>query len=136
MFYSNTIFKETKVFSSADTITLLVGLVNFGTTFIGLALITKFGRKTLMIVGNIGMLVCLAVVGVTLLAEANVVMVVFVLLFITFFEMSSGPITWLYMAEIMPDKSLTIATSLNWITCLVISIILPVIKKAIPPHHT
>ena len=104
MFYSNTIFEATHVFQKADTITLLIGLVNFGTGFIGLALISKFGRRTLMIIGNIGMMICLAVVGVTLLAKANYVMVVFVLLFITFFEMSSGPITWLYMAEIMQDK--------------------------------
>ena len=59
-------------------------------------------------------------------------MVVFVLLFIMFFEISSGPITWLYMSEIMQDKSLSIATFLNWTINLIISLILPIISKGIP----
>lgn len=56
-------------------------------------------------------------------------MVVCVLLFIAFFEFSSGPITWLYMAEIMQDKAISIATSLNWFITLAISVGTPLIVR-------
>ena len=82
-----------------------------------------------MIAGNIAMLICLGVVGVFLLLRIDIVMIIGVLLFITFFELSSGPIVWLYNAEIMQDKSMTIATFLNWIINLITSIILPIIKN-------
>jgi hypothetical protein len=41
------------------------------------------------------------------------------------FEFSLGPIPWLYMAEIMTDKGLTLAVVLNWIWTLTIAIITP-----------
>ena len=52
-------------------------------------------------------------------------MVVCVLLFISFFEFSSGQIVWLYMYEIMRDKAQSIGTFLNWFMSLVISLAIP-----------
>ena len=51
------------------------------------------------------------------------------LLFICFFEFSSGPIVWLYMDEIMQDKAVSIGTFLNWFMSLVISISIPLLVK-------
>lgn len=56
-------------------------------------------------------------------------MIVCVLLFIAFFEFSSGPIVWLYNAEIMRDKGVAIATFLNWFISLIISVSIPFIVK-------
>ena len=53
------------------------------------------------------------------------------MLFIALFEFSSGPITWLYMAEIMQDKAVSIATVLNWSINLIISVITPSLIKSI-----
>lgn len=55
----------------------------------------------------------------------QILAVVFVLLFVMFFEFSLGPIPWLYMAEIMTDKGLSIAVLLNWIFTLIIAIVTP-----------
>jgi len=51
--------------------------------------------------------------------------------FIALFEFSSGPITWLYMAEIMQDKGSSIATVMNWLINLIISAITPPLIDAI-----
>lgn len=56
-------------------------------------------------------------------------MVTCVLLFIAFFEFSSGPIVWLYMSEIMTDKAQSIGTFLNWFMSLVISLAIPQLVK-------
>jgi len=53
-----------------------------------------------------------------------------VLVFIIIFELGPGPITWLYMAEIMQDKGSSIATVMNWGINLIISYFTPrIIKK-------
>jgi len=50
---------------------------------------------------------------------------------VLFFEISSGPITWLYMAEIMHDKSLGIAVVMNWTVNLGIAIGTPYLIDAV-----
>lgn len=82
-------------------ITFIIGGVNFAATLLGLSLSFKFGRKTLMFVGNAIMTVVLALVGVFGMLEWDVAMLVCVMVFICAFECSSGPIVWLYMAETM-----------------------------------
>lgn len=61
MFYSNTIFKG--VVDNEDTVTLLIGCVNFGASLIGLLLIGKFGRRTLMLINNAAMFLILVSIG-------------------------------------------------------------------------
>ena len=53
------------------------------------------------------------------------------MVFITLFEFSSGPITWVYMSEIMQDKALTFATFLNWMINLIVSATIPSIISLI-----
>ena len=99
MFYSSTIFSNIGL--EPSTITLLVGIVNFATTFVGLGLLTYFGRKTIMFFCNIAMAGILIGLGVCIQENEDEIAVALLLAFISFFEFSSGPITWLYMAEIM-----------------------------------
>ena len=56
-------------------------------------------------------------------------MIVCVLCFITFFEFSSGPIAWLYNAEILHTKALSLASFLNWLVSLGMSIGVPVLAQ-------
>jgi MFS transporter, SP family, galactose:H+ symporter len=49
------------------------------------------------------------------------------MLFIVLFEFSLGPIPWLYMAEIMTDKGLSLAVLLNWIMTIIMAIATPYI---------
>jgi hypothetical protein len=152
MFYSNTIFSSVGSFSGTQ-ITFYVGLVNFLATFGGLFLLFKLGRRSIMLTCNALMAVNLVMVGYCSLKQADRAneiaaakehdpnaddtnswtfpAVGLVLLFIALFEFSSGPITWLYMAEIMQDKSVSVATVLNWLMNLVISIITPGLVKSI-----
>lgn len=141
MFYSNTIFSSLDGISP-DMITFLVGVVNFVATFGGLCLLSKFGRRSIMLVVGAIMAVILVLVGFCSLKQAQIEdnndnteaddpnpwtipTILLVLAFICCFEFSSGPITWLYMAEIMQDKTMSIATVLNWLVNLIISLITP-----------
>lgn len=109
----------------AVTVTELCNVVNFVATFGGLALLSCAGRKTIMVFMNIVMAGILFTVGLAIMYEWNTVTVICILSFIAAFEFSSGPITWLYMSEIMQDKAVSIATVLNWLVTLVVSAITP-----------
>lgn len=59
--------------------------------------------------------------------SAKTLCVVFIMLFVVLFEFSLGPIPWLYMAEIMTDKGLSVAVLLNWLMTLAMAIATPYI---------
>ena len=127
MFYSNMLFKGLDM--SATTVTALIGIVNFLATLVGLGLLACAGRKTIMLVFNAAMALTLFMLAFFAFEHNTIGMVVSVLLFICFFEFSSGPITWLYMAEILQDKALSIGAFLNWFISLAISIAIPLIIR-------
>ena len=51
--------------------------------------------------------------------------VAFIFLFSIIFELSLGPIPWLFMAEIMTPKGMSVAILLSWLSTLAISIVTP-----------
>ncbi len=90
---------------SATTITGIVGLVNFFTTFGGMALLAKFGRRSIMLWCQITIILINALIGISFQMEWPIGKIGGVMMFISIFEFGPGPITWLYMAEIMQDKA-------------------------------
>lgn len=121
--------------------------MNFLGTFGGLALLFRYGRKSIM--QWVNALISLLLIGVGIVSMLqnkynvdnnvskedrstnpyNYPAVILVLSFVVAFELSSGPITWLYMAEIMQDKAVSIATVMNWVISLIVAIITPIITN-------
>merc|ERR1712025_585033 len=88
-----------------------------------------FGRKTLMITFNIGMTLCLTQLTLCSFNNNSYGMIACVLLFIVFFEFSSGTILFLYLAEIMRDRAISVAIFLNWTLSLAMSVAIPPLAK-------
>ena len=129
IFYSNTILAN--LGWSPSFITGIVGIITWATTWIGIVWLNYAGRRTIMLWCHFGMAVVLILCGIFQLKDMNYPTIAMVFLFITIFEASSGPITWLYMPEIMQDKALSIATMLNFVINFVIGISIPHIVDAI-----
>lgn len=53
-----------------------------------------------------------------------------VILFIVFFQFSTGCVTWLYLAEILHDKAMSIATHIVWFMSLAVSVSIPLILQS------
>ena len=70
-----------------------------------------------MIIGSTGIAVCLITVGLIGVSEVTDVPLKGVLfsLYMIFFGVSYGPIMWVYMSEILPDKGFTFAMIIYWI---------------------
>ena len=133
LYYSNYIFASAG-FSSASAAlqTVSVGLVNLLATLLGMSLIDKLGRKTLLLIGSVGMTLALAGVAAILYTRARQGLLVWLLImFITFFAVSQGSVIWVYIAEVFPSrvrsKGQSAGSSAHWIMNALIAGAFPLI---------
>lgn len=121
--------KDSALLSSAG-----IGFINLVSTLLGLALIDKFGRKKLMIVGSVGLILALSLVAQAFytndLGGMNVPIYLF--LFIGFFGFSQGAVIWVFISEIFPNEVRAYGQALgsftHWIMAVVISFSFPYIS--------
>lgn len=82
---------------------VLVGVVNFGATFIAIFLIDRLGRKPLMLIGTLGVSITIFTVGLALYSGNTGFWLLFVILaYIVFFAATLGPIAWVWISELSP----------------------------------
>ena len=98
---------------------VLVGLINVGMTLVAMSLIDRVGRKPLLLAGGTGMAVALLTIAwafrVTGGADAAVahpaLVLAGIIVFVAAFAVSFGPVTWVMVAEIFPDRERAFAMS-------------------------
>ncbi|CAG8112356.1 unnamed protein product [Penicillium salamii] len=144
-YYGTTIFKGAGIPNSYVT-QMILGGVNFGTTFLGLYLIEHFGRRRSLIIGGLWMFVCFMIfasVGHFSLDQefpertksAGVAMVVFACLFILGFASTWGPMVWTIIAELYPSqyraRAMSLATASNWLWNFLLAFFTPFITADI-----
>jgi SP family arabinose:H+ symporter-like MFS transporter len=121
LYYSNYIFASAGFSSSSAALqTVGVGLVNLLATFLGMSLIDKLGRKTLLLIGSVGTAAALAgVAGIFHTHTHQNLLVWLLVLFIVFFAISQGSVIWVYIAEVFPSrvrsKGQSVGSSSHWI---------------------
>lgn len=88
----------------APILTIVVGVVNFLSTFFALFLVDRSGRKPLLLIGTSIMGLSLALVGVSFYVKAGSVWFTFVSvsLFHVGFEIGPGCLFWIIISEIFP----------------------------------
>jgi len=144
-YYGTVVFKGAGIHNSYVT-QMILGGVNFGTTFLGLYLIEHYGRRRSLIGGALWMFVCFMVfasVGHFSLnrehpeqtKSAGVAMVVFACLFILGFASTWGPMVWTIIAELFPSqyraRGMSLATASNWLWNFLLAFFTPFIDGAI-----
>ncbi|ORY09393.1 and other transporter-domain-containing protein [Clohesyomyces aquaticus] len=144
-YYGTSIFAGIGISNSYVT-SIILGAVNFGTTFPGLYIVEKFGRRPSLIAGALWMFMCFMVfssLGHFALDQEDpsqtqgigYAMIVFACLFIAAFAMTWGPIVWAVVGEIYPSryraKCMALATASNWVWNFLISFFTPYITGSI-----
>jgi SP family arabinose:H+ symporter-like MFS transporter len=131
LYYSNSIFASAGFSSgSAALQTVGVGLMNLVGTFVGMSLIDRLGRKTLLLIGSVGTAMSLAGVAWVFSTDTHQGLLVwFFMLFIGFFATSQGAVIWVYLAEVFPSrvrsKGQSVGSSSHWIMNAVIAGVFP-----------
>jgi sugar porter (SP) family MFS transporter len=130
IYYAPRIFELTG--STADIALLTsagIGLVNLIFTMLGMLLIDKFGRRTLMFIGSVGLIGALGMVSRAFVIEEFTGVPIFLFVYIAFFAMSQGAVIWVFISEIFPNQVRASGQSLgsftHWLLAAVIANIFP-----------
>ncbi|GEL02357.1 sugar porter family MFS transporter [Swaminathania salitolerans] len=126
--------------------TAVVGLVNMLATFIAISFVDRWGRRPMLIAGFIIMATGMGALAVLLSfgAGSSVMMhylaVAVLLLFITGFAFSAGPLIWILCAEIQPlqgrDFGITCSTVTNWVANWVVGMTFLTLLGTLGASHT
>jgi SP family xylose:H+ symportor-like MFS transporter len=127
LYYAPRIFESMGAAKDASMLqTIIMGLVNVIFTVVAIVTVDKWGRKPLLITGSIGMAV--GMFAISALAFNNIIgmsTLVFIIIYTASFMMSWGPICWVLISEIFPNKirgqAVAIAVAAQWTANYLIS---------------
>jgi sugar porter (SP) family MFS transporter len=144
LYYGPSIFRQTGL-SEGDSLLyqVIVGLVNFGSTVLAMAVIDKIGRKKLVYYGVSGMIISLVLIGFYFIANktSNVVppmaLLILILVYILSCAISICVVIWVLLSEMYPAKVRGLAMSAAglslWIGTYLIGQLTPWLMAAISP---
>ena len=134
LYYGADIFEKALGFGKEDVLAqqILLAFVNLIFTFVAMFTVDKFGRKPLLYIGSVGMIIGFLLLGITL-QQGNVGIwsLIGVLMFIASFALSMGPVVWVLLAEMFPNKirsvAMSVAVAAQWAANYVVSQSFPVV---------
>jgi sugar porter (SP) family MFS transporter len=119
---------------SADLQSVAVGATNLAATLLGISLLDRVGRRTLILVGSVG--TALALSGVTLIMASGAGrawLLPLLIMFIASFAISQGAVIWVYLSEIFPTdvraRGQAVGSATHWILNALIAGAFPVIAS-------
>ncbi|MBO3083396.1 sugar porter family MFS transporter [Cellulomonas fengjieae] len=146
-YYSTTLwqavgFEESQSFM----VSTITSVTNVLVTFIAIALIDKVGRRPLLLTGSAGMAVTLGIMAVAFTQSSGtgedlrldgswgVIALVAANLFVVFFGATWGPLVWVLLGEMFPNRiraaALGVAAAAQWIANFLITISFPPMLEA------
>jgi MFS family permease len=137
-YYSTEIFKDAGL--SRETsfyLTVLVGLTNLVFTIVGMSLIDKFGRKTLLYIGGIGMPFFLGLFAwADITNQASIPLILTSMLgFIALFAVSQGTVIWVMLSEMFPTDIRAMGSAIgsfsHWFFNAIITFVFPIALSTI-----
>lgn len=137
LYYAPRIFQEAGLENQAALLSSIgIGFVNLVFTLIGVFLIDRLGRKTLMYYGSFGYIISLGLVSISFLFEWRMDLIpIFFFLFIAAHAIGQGAVIWVFISEIFPIKvrsyGQTIGSSTHWILAAIIPSFVPYMFSSI-----
>lgn len=125
IYYAPTILLFAGLGSAAASIlaTAGIGVINVLLTIVSILLIDRVGRRPLLLIGLIGMIISLGLLGMAfalpgLSASLGWLAVICLMIYVGSFAIGLGPVFWLMISEIYPlrirGRAMSIATLANW----------------------
>lgn len=148
IFYYSNVLWQAVGFSESEAAwsTVITSVINVATTLIAIALIDKIGRKPLLLIGSTGMAVTLLTMsvifanatvgsdGVPSLPEGtDIIALIAANLFVVAFGMSWGPVVWVLLGEMFPNRiraaALGLAAAGQWVANWLITVSFPELRS-------
>ena len=139
LYYAPRIFEEGGLGESTSLLSSIgIGVTNLIFTFVGISLIDKLGRKSLMYYGSFGYIISLSLVACAFFFEwGGLLIPVFLFLFIASHAIGQGAIIWVYISEIFPNhlrnSGQSFGVSVHWVLAAIIPSFVPLLFASIGP---
>ena len=133
LYYLNNIFAAAGFSQiSSDQQSVAVGATIFSFTIVGMSLIDKLGRKTLLLIGAAGCATCLAGVSWVFATQSHQsALLPILIVYMAFFSISQGAVIWVYIGEVFPtlvrSKGQGIGSASHWFSNAIIALEFPVV---------
>ena len=136
LYYAPEIFRNIGSGTDAALLqTVLVGAINLIFTVLAILTVDRYGRKPLQIIGALGMAVSMISLGfVFYFKMMGIGALIFMLTYVASFAMSWGPVTWVLLSEIFPNRirgrAMAVAVAAMWISNYFVSWTFPIMDKS------
>lgn len=137
LYYAPRIFEEAGLGESTALLSSIgIGITNLLFTLLGVFLIDRLGRRTLMYIGSIGYIISLSLVSTAFFLHwEGLAVPVFLFMFIASHAIGQGAIIWVYISEIFPNhlraSGQSFGTSTHWILAAIIPSLVPMLFSTI-----
>ncbi len=120
---------------------VLTGVTNVIFTFVALYTVDRIGRKKLMLMGAGGLFAIYLILGSCYyLNISGIIMVILVMLAIACYAMTLGPVTWVLLSEIFPNKfrgiAMAVCTFALWTGCFTLTYSFPILNSSLGSYGT
>ncbi len=137
LYYAPRIFEEAGLGESTALLSSIgIGVTNLIFTLLGVSLIDKLGRKTLMYIGSVGYIISLGLVSTAFFLEwQGMAVPIFLFLFIASHAIGQGAVIWVFISEIFPNhlraSGQSFGSSTHWVLAAIIPSLVPMLFSTI-----
>lgn len=136
LYYGPRIF-ENAGFSLSNALggQVVIGIVMVVFTLLAIWKVDQWGRRTMLLIGAAGALISHTVIGILFYSgiSQGITMLIFILIFIACFAFSYGPVVWICLSEIFPNRirgrAMSVATLLLWATNALLGQLVPLMLE-------
>jgi SP family arabinose:H+ symporter-like MFS transporter len=140
LYFAPRIFEMTGLAAKAALLQSVgIGITNLIFTFVGLWLIDRLGRRTLLYIGSFGYIASLGLTAWAFFTEHYSIVPACIFAFIAAHAIGQGAVIWVFISEIFPNRhraeGQTLGSSTHWIFAALLTTFFPKMVSAFPPGY-
>jgi MFS transporter, SP family, arabinose:H+ symporter len=140
LYFAPRIFELTGLGTKAALLQSIgIGVTNLVFTFVGLWLIDRLGRRTLLYIGSFGYIASLSLVAWAFFTQHYAIVPVCIFAFIAAHGVGQGTVIWVFISEIFPNRQRAEGQALgsftHWIFAALLTTFFPTMVSAFPPGY-
>ena len=140
LYFAPRIFEMTGLGTKAALLQSVgIGITNLIFTFVGLWLIDRLGRRTLLYIGSFGYIVSLGLTAWAFFTEHFAIVPACIFAFIAAHAIGQGAVIWVFISEIFPNRhraeGQTLGSFTHWIFAALLTTFFPKMVSAFPPGY-
>lgn len=140
LYFAPRIFELTGLAANAALLQSIgIGITNLIFTFVGLWLIDRLGRRTLLYIGSFGYITSLGLVAWAFFTQHYSIVPICIFAFIAAHAIGQGAVIWVFISEIFPNRhraeGQTLGSFTHWAFAALLTTLFPKMVSALPPGY-